>query len=361
MAAAVDHGSLWDGVERFARVGTWEWSPDRDELVWSENLFRLVGYEPGEIIPSTAHLLEHVHPEDVTGVQRELDAARRGGGLPPMQFRVILEGGALRHMETAQTLEHLGSEPAERRLFGFARDVSEEHVADRALAVSAAVARSLSKWESTEAGAERLLRELTHATGAAGAVLWVPEEGRLVPAGCWCAPPLDPARFAPTLGKRRPIRGAGLVGRAWQRAEPLLRASAPDASAGAAADGTGAVHASVAIPAVHRGEVWAVLAIYAAEPMAADGRLLDAFADVGSQLGAFFARRPGMQAPLVLTARELEVLRLAADGLPGQKIQERLSVSQSTVKSHLEHIYDKLGVSNRVAAVACALRHGLIE
>jgi ATP/maltotriose-dependent transcriptional regulator MalT len=75
-------------------------------------------------------------------------------------------------------------------------------------------------------------------------------------------------------------------------------------------------------------------------------------------------RQPGDRGELEsspLTARELEVLTLAALGLSVSSIGERLTISRGTVKSHLEHIYGKLGVVNRTAAVAQALRTGLIE
>jgi DNA-binding CsgD family transcriptional regulator len=75
----------------------------------------------------------------------------------------------------------------------------------------------------------------------------------------------------------------------------------------------------------------------------------------------FLARRRAVLGPSRLTARELEVLQLAAQGLAGEEIASRLLLSRSTVKTHFEHIYAKLGVSNRVAAVATALRAGLIE
>jgi DNA-binding CsgD family transcriptional regulator len=65
--------------------------------------------------------------------------------------------------------------------------------------------------------------------------------------------------------------------------------------------------------------------------------------------------------PLVpLTPREREVLQLAAAGLPGPSIAERLVVSPSTVKTHFSNIYEKLGVSGRPAAVARGMRLGLI-
>jgi LuxR family transcriptional regulator, maltose regulon positive regulatory protein len=61
-----------------------------------------------------------------------------------------------------------------------------------------------------------------------------------------------------------------------------------------------------------------------------------------------------------LTARELEVLRLMATGLSNAAIAERLVVTVGTVKSHLKHIYGKLGVQSRTQAVAQARQRGLL-
>ncbi|MFJ6620348.1 response regulator transcription factor [Kitasatospora sp. NPDC091335] len=62
-----------------------------------------------------------------------------------------------------------------------------------------------------------------------------------------------------------------------------------------------------------------------------------------------------------LSARETEVLGLVADGLANQQISQRLHLSQATVKSHLVHIYTKLGVDSRTSAVREARRRGLIR
>ncbi|MFE4517510.1 response regulator transcription factor [Kitasatospora sp. NPDC056783] len=62
-----------------------------------------------------------------------------------------------------------------------------------------------------------------------------------------------------------------------------------------------------------------------------------------------------------LSARETEVLGLVADGLTNQQVSQRLHLSQATVKSHLVHIYTKLGVDSRTAAVREARRRGLIR
>lgn len=62
-----------------------------------------------------------------------------------------------------------------------------------------------------------------------------------------------------------------------------------------------------------------------------------------------------------LTKRELEVLQLVADGLSNQQISKKLFLSQATVKSHLVHVYAKLGVDSRTAAVAAAAGRRLIR
>jgi two-component system nitrate/nitrite response regulator NarL len=62
-----------------------------------------------------------------------------------------------------------------------------------------------------------------------------------------------------------------------------------------------------------------------------------------------------------LTGREGEVLRLLAEGRTAARIGEELHLSEATVKTHLHNLYDKLGVSDRAAAVAEGMRRGLLE
>ncbi len=62
-----------------------------------------------------------------------------------------------------------------------------------------------------------------------------------------------------------------------------------------------------------------------------------------------------------LTDREAEVLARIAEGRSAPDIAAELHLSTATVKTHLQHLYDKLGVSDRAAAVAEAMRRGLIE
>ena len=64
--------------------------------------------------------------------------------------------------------------------------------------------------------------------------------------------------------------------------------------------------------------------------------------------------------PAGLTPREVEVLRLLARGLSNKEIAEQLVISSKTAGSHIEHIYAKVGVSNRARASLFAMKHGLM-
>jgi len=63
----------------------------------------------------------------------------------------------------------------------------------------------------------------------------------------------------------------------------------------------------------------------------------------------------------VLSERERQTLELVAEGLTAPEIGRRLCLATPTVKTHLHHVYDKLGVAERAAAVAEAMRRGLLE
>jgi DNA-binding NarL/FixJ family response regulator len=70
--------------------------------------------------------------------------------------------------------------------------------------------------------------------------------------------------------------------------------------------------------------------------------------------------RVGMREPSSLSPRELDVLRLIAGGATNQAAARALLVSEATIKTHLIHLYDKLGVRDRAAAVAVAYERGIL-
>jgi two-component system nitrate/nitrite response regulator NarL len=71
--------------------------------------------------------------------------------------------------------------------------------------------------------------------------------------------------------------------------------------------------------------------------------------------GVAAASEPGRQ----LTPREVEIVRMVARGLRNRAVAERLSISEGTVKIHLHHIYEKLGIDGRLELVLWAQKNGV--
>jgi DNA-binding NarL/FixJ family response regulator len=72
-------------------------------------------------------------------------------------------------------------------------------------------------------------------------------------------------------------------------------------------------------------------------------------------------QRRGQPSGPQLSPRETEVLTLLAEGLSVAAISKRLFISESTTKSHISSVYEKLGVNNRASAVMAAIRAGLVQ
>jgi PAS domain S-box-containing protein len=337
--------TLLERAEQIAQIGSWEWKPTTGEALWSDNLFRIFGFEPGSFTPSLRVVLDRTHPEDRESAERQLAAAARDGRLAPLEIRLVRPDGAVRYLRaTADADGHDGDRAL--RLVGSAQDVTDQRRAERELAAHVAVSDALSGWRSFEQGADRLLRELVVALGFSSATLWCLDGDALNPRADWGELLVD--------ARGRPIRGADLAGEAFARREPVGRRW-PDRTVGPSR------RTAVAFPALVGDEVLAVIELQAGDDIELSERLVCSLAGIGYQLGAFLAGRRGQLKPSPLTPREREILQLAAQGLAGPAIAERLVISPSTVKTHFENVYAKLDVRDRGSAVAHALREGLIE
>ncbi len=102
-------------------------------------------------------------------------------------------------------------------------------------------------------------------------------------------------------------------------------------------------------------EVRRLVADSVLEPRASRAVLAAAGHDEPSLLTGTRQRHPGG-----LTRREVEVLRLAARGLTTQQIATRLYISPKTSDHHIQHVYDKIGVSSRGAAALWAMQHAIV-
>ena len=146
-----------DKAEQLAHIGTWEWDLESDELLWSENMYRLLGVLLNEVTPSPEYVLSRIHPADRDRVARELDSARRDGRLPNVTYRVVLPDGGSRWLRSfSEVAEERDGHPS--RMVGAVQDVTELVDAQRSTAESLTLVEALQ--ESAPIGFAFVDREL---------------------------------------------------------------------------------------------------------------------------------------------------------------------------------------------------------
>lgn len=352
---------LLEAGEQVAQTGSWEWLPESGQLTWSANLYRLMGVEPGEITPSSDFVLQHTHPHDRQRVQDRLRTVPGGMDPPPFEYRIRHRRLGLRFLRSTVTSFERGAEGA-GRIVGVVQDVTDQRIANREVAAHIGLISVLSEWDRVETSAQQLLRALGEACECALGVLWVPHGNALAARAVWSAPGLRAGDFSTATFSLSLEKGTGLPGRAWASMQPETLNDVANESSYLRREPArrARLRGALAIPAVSGNELLAVVELYSTDPRITE-QVAPGLAAIGPALGIFLARRRGQLAPPVLTRRELEILRAAAAGRATAEAAKDLSITAGTAKSHLANIYRKLGVRDRAAAVALALRLGLID
>jgi PAS domain S-box-containing protein len=134
-------------AERLAQTASWDWDLEADVLLWSDNMFRLLGLEPGAINPTPEYVIEQTHPDDRPRVAAEIEAARRQGTPPDVTYRVVLPDGRTRVLRGVTTAVAEMSDGRPSRLIGSVQDLTDTVDAERKLA------ESLTLMEAMQSGA----------------------------------------------------------------------------------------------------------------------------------------------------------------------------------------------------------------
>jgi DNA-binding CsgD family transcriptional regulator len=353
--------ALFDRAERIGGLGSWEWIPQAGELLWSDNLFRLFGHEPGSVTPSSDAVLDQVHVNDRERVAGVVAGLAAGTEMSNVDCRIVRTDGSVRHLRaTLAVFEE--SDTGERRLFGSVQDVTSVRLVDRKLEAYASVSAVLDEWVGFESGAEALLSELAGALDLVFGALWIPGRDELTCRVLWHEKSPALAVVAEATAGWRPGRGSPTLGRAWTDRQPVVSQQPGSGSPPerAAAIREAGLDTTVVVPAVMVDETLAVLEFLSADPVVPSDQLMRALTGIGHEIGYFLAQHRGALVEPVLTPREVQILQLAARAYSAAEIAEELFLSRATVKRHFERAYARLGVSDRAAAVAAAMRQGLI-
>jgi PAS domain S-box-containing protein len=112
-----------DDAQELAGVGSWTMVPASQQMLWSREMFRILGHDPDGPVPDSAYLLPHVHPDDRDRLMEHVEQARARGEGYELSYRVIRPDGEVRDVHSRVRAE-LGADGSVARLLGTLHDVT---------------------------------------------------------------------------------------------------------------------------------------------------------------------------------------------------------------------------------------------
>lgn len=109
--------------QEIAHLGTWERNLATGVLTWSDEVYRIYGFSPGEIVPTLEFVLSAIHPEDAAEARHEVERADLTGADRDMEHRMVRRDGSVRRIRI-KAKQHLNAR-GERVLMGSVQDVTE--------------------------------------------------------------------------------------------------------------------------------------------------------------------------------------------------------------------------------------------
>jgi DNA-binding CsgD family transcriptional regulator len=285
--------------------------------------------------PLLARIVDHFHRDDIDRLHDVMRDVRSRGEARSVDVDLTTRDGAARRLRATATRV---PEQESDSVIGVVTDVTQMRHIEHALEVRHAVTAALANWDVVRF--EGLLAPLGTALAADSVTVWASRHAGLRALATWKpgdTPAIEPSANASDVVVTASQIGRGVVGRTGRASEEL------------------------AFPVLTLRGVLAVVEVRSASGLPMCDTLTRVLESVGREVGAFFAARPCAPDGMGLSARELEVLELVAEGLSTPEMAARLVLSPETIRSHIRNVHAKLGVGDRVSAVVKAMRAGLIR
>jgi CheY-like chemotaxis protein len=119
-------------AQAMAHFGTWEMDLVSNEMKWTDEVFRIFGYQPGKISPSFSTYLGYVHPEDLPQVEAFFENASKDGKLHQVEHRIVVEGTSTRYV-VVQAKIQLDEGSEKIFLVGGIQDITIRKVSEKLL------------------------------------------------------------------------------------------------------------------------------------------------------------------------------------------------------------------------------------
>ncbi len=130
--ALLKAGDRLEMAQRIGRVGVWDWNPGTGELLWTDEVFRILGYSVNEVTPSYELFLERIHPEDRERLKKAVADSLEGEASYNVDCRIIMKDGEVRYA-SAQGEMQFGGDGNPLRMLGTFQDMTKCHETEEAL------------------------------------------------------------------------------------------------------------------------------------------------------------------------------------------------------------------------------------
>jgi len=341
-------------AQRMARLGSWEISGQKRQMVWSEELFRVLGMQPHAGRVALDDFLAVVHPGDRQKVRDMLRLSSEPGAVLELEHRLLLRDGSERWVISKAKLEEPLSEGGVWR--GTTMDITERKRAESRLQTEHQVTGILASGRHIEAVLGELLQLLCARLNMACAVHWMIEaQHTLRCAQVWCSDTVE-------RGSRVHLQlesGASPLGRlAAQKREAVLAADLAQRMPPLHVGGNARIelHSAAAFPIVAANRAVGVIELFGETRTQLDGSVAELLGSISAQLGQYH------QKALAEEALELVPAHDPITGLPNRlEFQNRLSLALARARRARARIAVLLVDLDRFALLSANMRPGAGE
>ncbi len=310
-------GFLADG-QRISHTGSWSWNVSSGKVAWSEEHFRIFGFDRETTEPSFQLFLETVHPDDRSFVERDLDKAVQGKSGFDMEFRIALADGSIKNVQDVgrPILTHSGDIS---HYIGTTVDITARKHAEALLAGEKRLLEMVARGDLLARILDALCRLVEErSSGALCSILLLEPNGDRLRHG---AAPNLPKAYVDAIDGSVIGPSAGSCGTAAYRAKSVIVSDI-------ATDPLWADYRGVALPHELR-------ACWSSPILSSDGQVLGTF--------AIYYREPRSPTPQQLEIIE-QITHLASIALERKRAEEALRASEQVARGQVEALVQSLDI-----------------
>ncbi len=286
-------------AQKIAHIGNWEWDIAKNELYWSDEIYRIFGLAPQEFGATYEAFLDFVHPHDKKLVMKSVQDALFEKKPYDIEHRIVLKDETVRIVHEKATVIFNGTGKA-TRMIGTVQDITEHKRAEEEAHLLQTIIMSITETRDFRSALGIVLRKVCETTGWIYGEAWIPSPNGsyLESSVAWYGIRECAKEFRKKSKTFVFPPGIGLPGRVWVSKKPEWRKDATingDFPRAPIAKENG-FKSAMGIPVIANDKVIAVLCFFVLEKRNEDERLIKLVSVVANQLGTVIQRKRAEEA-----------------------------------------------------------------